>query len=149
MTAARGAGPWWRSHSVRVRLTLWYVAAMVVVVAVYAVAIYTFVSRSASESLNQRLRADFFWAAATVDVSPDGLVLSAPQVDLLLEEEPPWVQVWSADGNELLLTNAEAMRRPIPEVQALVAQGEDRIVSFPATGAAPIRVLSRRSYVCP
>jgi heavy metal sensor kinase len=139
---------WWRSHSVRVRLTLWYVAAMVVVLAVYAVAVYTFVSRSASESLDQRLRADFFWAAATIDESPDGLAMSVPQIDLLLEEEAPWVQVWSADGRELLLANAEAIRRPIPDAQALAAQSGDRIASFGPPGAR-IRVLSRLSYVCP
>ena len=28
------AGRWWRSHSVRMRLTLWYVAAMMVVVSI-------------------------------------------------------------------------------------------------------------------
>ena len=146
MTAERGARRWWRSHTVRVRLTLWYVAAMVVVLAVYAVAIYAFVNRSVVESLDQRLNADFWWALATVDESPEGLVMSAPQVDLLLEEEPPWVQVWSADGGELLLSNAEAMRRPIPETQVLAARGEDRTVSFP-TETVPIRVLSRRSYI--
>ncbi len=47
---------WWRSHSLRVQLTLWYVFAMVVVLGVYAAAVYTFVSRSVSESLDQRLR---------------------------------------------------------------------------------------------
>ena len=31
---------WWRSHSVRVQLTLWYVAAMIVVLAVYAAAVF-------------------------------------------------------------------------------------------------------------
>ena len=68
---------WWRSHSVRVRLTLWYVAGMIVVLGVYAVGVYTFVSRSVSEALDDRLRADFFWAAATVDEGPDGLVMPA------------------------------------------------------------------------
>ena len=51
--------PWWRSHGVRVRLTLWYVFAMVIVLAVYAVAIYVFVSRGASETLDQYLRGAF------------------------------------------------------------------------------------------
>ena len=39
---------WWRSHSVRVQLTLWYVAAMTLVLGVYAAAILLYVSRSAS-----------------------------------------------------------------------------------------------------
>jgi heavy metal sensor kinase len=139
---------WWRSHSVRVRLTLWYVVAMVVVLAVYAVGVYTFVSRSVSQALDGRLRADFYWAAATVDEGPDGLIMAAPQVDLLLEEEAPWVQVWSDDGRELLFSNPEAMRRPLPDTQKLAAMAEDSIVSFPTAGA-PIRVMSGRSYVCP
>ena len=136
---------WWHSHNVRMRLTVWYVAAMVVVLAVYAGAIYTFVSRSVSESLDQRLRADFFWAAATVDQEPDGLVImSTPQVDLLLEEEP-WVQVWSA-GGELLHGNAEARRRPIAATRQLAATGQDRTATFDV-GGVPMRVLSRRSYI--
>jgi heavy metal sensor kinase len=74
--------------------------------------------------------------------------MAAPQVDLLLEEEAPWVQVWSDDGRELLFSNQEAMRRPLPETQTLAARTEDSIVSF-ATAGAPIRVMSGRSYVCP
>jgi heavy metal sensor kinase len=127
------------------RLAVWYVAAMVVVLAVYATAIYAFVSRSVSESLDQRLRADFFWAAATVDLGPDGLVMSTPQVDLLLEEEP-WVQVLTADGKEVLLNNNEARRRPIPGTMALAASAEDRTASFDVAGT-PMRVLSRRSFI--
>ena len=139
---------WWRSHSVRVRLTVWYVAVMVVVLAVYAVAVYVFVSRSVSQALDDRLRADFYWAAATVDEGPGGLVMPGPQVDLLLEQEAPWVQVWSDDGRDLLLMNGEAMRRPLPDTQRLATLSEDSIVSF-ATAGAPVRVMSGRSYVCP
>ena len=139
---------WWRSHSVRVRLTVWYVAVMVAVLAVYAVAVYVSVSRSVSQALDDRLRADFYWAAATVDEGPGGLVMPGPQVDLLLEQEAPWVQVWSDDGRELLLMNGEAMRRPLPETQRLATRSEDSIVSF-ATAGAPMRVMSGRSYVCP
>jgi heavy metal sensor kinase len=128
------------------RLTLWYAAAMMVVLGVYVFGVYIFVSRNVSESLDERLRADFYWAAATVDEGPDGLIMPFPQIDLLLEEESPWVQVWSADGTALLLSNEEARRRPIPESESLAAQGEDMIVSLPTSGV-PIRVLSRRSYI--
>ena len=147
MTTTRpGAARWWRSHGVRLRLTLWYVAAMMVVLGVYVFGVYTFVSRNVSEALDERLRADFYWAAGTVDEGPDGLIMPFPQIDLLLEEESPWVQVWSADGSQLLLSNEEARRRPISESQSLAAQGEDMIVSLPTMGV-PIRVLSRRSYI--
>ena len=40
------------------RLTLWYVAAMMVVLAVYVFGVYTFVRRNVSESLVVHLRAD-------------------------------------------------------------------------------------------
>jgi heavy metal sensor kinase len=139
---------WWRSHSVRVRLTLWYVAVMVVVLGVYAVGVYAFVSRSVSQALDDRLRADFYWAAATVDEGPDGLVMPAPQVDLLLEQEAPWVQVWSEDGSQLLFINPEAMRRPLADTRKLAARADDAIVSF-ETGGTPVRVMSGHSYVCP
>jgi heavy metal sensor kinase len=145
-TTRPGAAPWWRSHGVRLWLTLWYVAAMMVVLGVYVFGVYTFVSRSVSDALDDRLRADFYWAAGTVDEGPDGLIMPFPQIDLLLEEEPPWVQVWSADGGELLLSNDEARRREIPQSQSLAAVGEDMIVSVP-TGGVPVRVLSRRSYI--
>jgi len=59
------SGRWWRSHSVRLRLTMWYVAAMVVVLGVYVFGVYIFVSRNVSDSLDDRLRADFYWASPT------------------------------------------------------------------------------------
>jgi heavy metal sensor kinase len=121
---------------------------MIVVLGVYAFGVYTFVSRSVSQALDERLRADFYWAAATVDDGPDGLVMPAPQVDLLLEEEAPWVQVWSDDGKQLLFINPEAMRRPLPGTQQLAVAGADGVLSFP-TADAPLRVMSGRSYVCP
>src|SRR6185369_9514198 len=116
-TPAQWGAFWWRSHSVRVRLTLWYVGVMIVVLGVYAVGVYAFVSRSVSQALNDRLRADFFWAAATVDEGPDGLVMPAPQVDLLLEEEALCVQVGSGAGAQVLSDNQELRRRSLPETQ--------------------------------
>ena len=80
------------------------------------------------------------------DEPPSRPIMPFPQIDLLLEEEPPWVQVWSADGGTLLLSNDEARRREIPDSQSLAALGEDMIVSIPTSGV-PVRVLSRRSYI--
>ena len=137
---------WWRAHDLRVRLTVWHVAVVVVVLAAYVLVVYAVVSRSASESLDQRLRADFYWAAATLDDGPLGLVLSEPQLDLLVDEEAPWVQVRSVDGRQLLLTNAEARLRPIPGVEALASGGEGRLSSL-STPNGPVRVLSGRGTI--
>ena len=47
---------WWRSHSVRRRLTIWYVAAMSIVLGVYVVAVSAFVNRNLSGALDEQLR---------------------------------------------------------------------------------------------
>jgi len=101
---------WWRSHSVRVQLTLWYAAAMIVVLGLYAAAVFASVSRSMSDSLNQRLRSDFWWAAATVDQRPDGTVTWL-EPEGFGDEERPWLQVWSR-GGQLLYQSSEAQRLP-------------------------------------
>jgi heavy metal sensor kinase len=135
---------WWRSHGVRVQLTLWYVVAMIVVLAVYAAAVLASVNRSLSDSLNQRLRGDFQWAAAMVDQRPDGTVTwSEPEG--FGDEDRPWLQVWSQDG-QLLYQSAEARRRPLPQSAKLALQADDRIVAVP-TDTVPVRILSRRGKI--
>lgn len=135
---------WWRSHSLRVRLTLWYVGAMMVVLGVYAGVVYAYVSRSISDALDQSLRGDFQWASAMVDQRPDG-TFTWFEPEGFGGEASPWLQVWSQDG-QLLYRSSEAMRRPIPETTTLLAQTDDRIVSIP-TDTVPVRVLSRRGKI--
>ena len=50
---------WWRSHSVRMRLTLLHVAASAVVLCFYAFVIYTVVSSRASQALDVQVDRDF------------------------------------------------------------------------------------------
>jgi heavy metal sensor kinase len=135
---------WWRSHSVRVRLTLWYVAAMVVVLAVYAALIFVFVSRNASAALNSRLRGDFQWASAMIDQTPEGGI-TWYEVEELTEEERPWLQVWSVDGQRLY-QNFEAQRRPLAAAADLARRTDDSLVAVDAADA-PVRVLTRRGRV--
>ena len=112
---------WWRSHSVRVQLTLWYVVAMVIVLGLYATLIFAFVRRNASDTLDGRLRGDFQWAAAMVDQTPDGAIT---WYEDLLEEDSPWLQVWSPEG-DLLYQNSETIRRPLPGTRDLALLAED------------------------
>jgi len=135
---------WWRSHSVRVRLTLWYVAAMVVVLAVYAALVFAFVRRNASAALDSRLRGDFQWASAMIDQTPDGGI-TWYEMEELTEEERPWLQVWSVDGQRLF-QNFEAQRRPLAEAGDLARRPDDSLVAVDAADA-PVRVLTRRGRV--
>jgi heavy metal sensor kinase len=136
---------WWRSHSVRVQLTLWYTGVMIVVLGVYAFLVYGSVRRSVSNALDQRLRGDFRWAAAMVGQEPDG-TFTGPDLEIASgDEDSPWLQVWSDDGRVLYRT-FEAMRRPIVESNVLAQSADDRVVSL-ATETGPVRVLSRRGRV--
>ena len=132
---------WWRSHSVRVRLTLWYVAAMVVVLAVYAAVVFAFVNRSISETLNTRLRGDFQWASAMVEQTPEGGITWYEDIS----DEEFWLRVWSA-GGELLYQNVEAGRSPLPQSRDLALRATESIaeVDHPV---ASVRVLTRRGQI--
>ena len=133
---------WWRSHSVRVRLTLWYLAAMVVVLAMYAAVVFVFVSRNASETLNSRLRGDFQWASAMVEQTPEGGITWYEDIN---EEEGFWLQVWSPDG-ELLYQNSGAIRSALAGSRGLALRGsaEIAVLDHPV---APVRVLTQRGTI--
>ena len=139
---------WWRAHSLRRRLTLWYVAVMVVVLAVYAIAVLAIVRQAASDALDQRLRGDFQWAAAMVDQTPEGGISWYEDSSFAGEEERPWVQVWSR-GGALLYRSSAAASRPIPQSRMLAAIPDDnRIISVTLAGEpVPMRILTRRGSV--
>src|SRR5580704_5978128 len=79
-----------------------------------------------------------------VDQRPDGTVTwSEPEG--LGDEDRPWLQVWSQEG-QLLYQSAEAKRRPLPQSARLALQADDRIVAVP-TDTVPVRILSRRGKI--
>ena len=132
---------WWRSHSVRVQLTLWYVAAMTLVLAVYAGAILAYVSRSASQLLDQQLRSDFQWATEKVEQTPEGAITWNGEETI---EEHPWLQIWSSDG-ELLFRNDVALEQP--RVGMDIRNLPDDTIVRVSTAGVPLRVLSRRGEI--
>ena len=137
---------WWRSHTLRRRLTLGHVAAMLLVLAVYMTVIYLVVANSASRALNQQIRSDFSLAASLIYRDPDGTLGWMPE-ELSTSDEFPWVQVWSEDGEEVLFQNIEAQRRPLAGAEDLAKHPSDeRFVALPAQ-PVPIRVLSRSGEI--
>ena len=135
----------WRNPlSVRAYLTLCYVGAMLVVLGVYAAAVFAFVNRGALATLDQRLRGDFQLTAAMVDKGPDGRLTWFEAEEGA--EESPWLQVWSSQG-ELLLANSVATRVPLSTSRQLALQPEDRLATLTATTTASYRVLSRHGKV--
>ena len=141
---------WWRSHSLRISLTLWNVAAMILLLAVYAGGVYLFVSRNASASLDEEIRHDYQWAAAMADQQPDGS-LKWFEEESSFGENSPWLQVWCGDPagcgrgsstGEVVFRTTRADRDPIPGTEHLIAEASDRIVSIP-TSPTTYRVLTR------
>ncbi len=124
-------------RSVRVRLTLWYIGVMLVVLGVYAGAVYTFVRGNSSELLDERLHDDFDWASDMLAQRADGSI--APY-DETGEGDSPWLQVYSLDG-QLLYDTPEARRNPVPASDKLAAKADERIVSVPGVNP-PYRVMS-------
>jgi heavy metal sensor kinase len=133
---------WWRSHTLRVRLTLWSVGAMVIVLGVYVVVVYSFLRRDMIDTLDEQLRRDFGWAGATVDYTAEG-GFEWIDPEIVVGNDAPWVQVWSGDGRQLLVSSAEARRRPIPQSQQLAAAADDSIVAVP-TEESTYRILTGR-----
>src|SRR5262249_49887042 len=127
-----------KPRSVRVRLTLWYVAVMLAVLGVYALAVYTFVRDNSSHLLDSRLHDDFDWASDMLAQRPDGSI--APY-DETGEGDSPWLQVFGLNG-ELLYDTPEARRNPVPSSDklALSARQDDKIVTVPNN--PPYRVMS-------
>jgi hypothetical protein len=127
---------WWRSHSLRVRLTVWYVGTMVVVLAVYVAIVYSFLRQDMIESLDEQLRRDFVWANATVDYTAEG-GFEWTDPEIVVGDDAPWVQVWTLgrEGAQLVVSSAEARRRPIPESRMLVSRADGGIVPLPTDEA--------------
>jgi heavy metal sensor kinase len=134
-----------RLRSVRVRLTLAYVGAMMVVVAVYGVVVYASVRRNLSQALDQRLLDDFEWPKYMVSE-----IRSLIDGDLNLEEAAgegsPWLQVWSENGQHLLGRSFTAKTNPIDEAPHLATRADGRILTL-HDRTPPYRILTGKKQI--
>ena len=134
----------WRRTSVRVSLTLWNVAAMIIVLAVYASGVFIFVSRNLSNQLDSSLRDRFQFAVAMADQRPDG-TLKWFEDDRNGGEDSPWMRVWEPSG-KLIFQTAVAERNPIPGSETLAIAADGRVVPVQTSGTT-VRIFSGRSTI--
>jgi heavy metal sensor kinase len=136
-----------RPHSVRVRLTLAYVGAMLVVLAVYAVVVYFSVHGSMSQALDAKLRDDFKWPNYMMtEEMVRQLVRGEASFEETSGEGSPWLQVWSEDGQKILGRTYEARRNPIPDAVKLAGNPDQRIRTL-SEMIPPYRILTGKTRV--
>ncbi|MBM3772937.1 MAG: HAMP domain-containing protein [Acidimicrobiia bacterium] len=132
---------WRRWSGVHSRLTLSYVAAMLVVLGIYAAGVFTVVRRSASSALDTQIRADFMWATEMWEEEPDGRLSWFDGHGAIEDEDRPWLRVWTPNG-ELLAQTAMAQRNPLPDSASLATEPSGSIRTADSAGL-PFRVLTR------
>src|SRR3989442_14008279 len=115
---------------------------MLVVLGVYAAAVYSFVHDNSSQLLDERLHDDFDWASDMLAQRPDGTI--APY-DETGEGDSPWLQVWSLNG-QLLYDTPEARRNPVPASDQLAVKADEQIVTVRGV-SPPYRILSGPSRI--
>jgi heavy metal sensor kinase len=117
--------------SIRIRLTLAYVIALLAVIGVYGVVVYTSVRANMSQDLDNKLRDDFEWPKIMVSDDMIRAVLNGQQLDfdktVTERSGSPWLKVWSANGEKLLGQTYEATRNFIPEDQGLAKVADGKI----------------------
>jgi heavy metal sensor kinase len=129
-----------RPRGIRVSLTLWYVAAIVIVLGIYAATIFGFVTRNLSAALDDRLRNDVEWAVATADMNADGS-LRWFEDDRNGGMYSRWMQASRPDGRVIFRTGV-AERNPIPGHAQAFGAADERIDTSVAESGDPVRVLT-------
>jgi heavy metal sensor kinase len=137
---------WWRPRSVRVRLTLWHLGALLAVLAAYAFGVYQFVERNLVADLDRQLEEDLDRAENSFTRTPDGTLVwqlaDRDAADAAEEaDDGPWVVVWELDGRLLYRTeNAPA------EMTAALSPAARRTEEFTSiarqSGKSPVRRLT-------
>lgn len=135
----------WRPRSVRVRLALWHLGALLIVLLLYAGGVFAFVRHSLVADLDRQLQEDFDRAEEAFSRNPDGTLswLVADRDPDATDPEVvqgPWACVWTPDGRPL-------SRDPLaPHVVSVIGRGAaadpPAIESVQASGGTWIRQIT-------
>jgi heavy metal sensor kinase len=135
----------WPLHSVRVRLMLWYTAALTVVLVLYAGGVFVFLKHHLSTELDRQLHDDFEMAEQMLERTPEGGVRwrADPHHEgsesSTSTENRQWLEVWSPEGQLLYGRPASGTAElgPAP----MWSQDAPGPVSLTWPGDLPIRLL--------
>jgi heavy metal sensor kinase len=136
-----------RFRSVRMRLTIAYVVAMLGVLAVYAGVVYVSVQRTLSQALDQALRDDFTWPKTMMNETMIRQLISGElPFEKTENDESKWMQLWSENGQKLLGGTYEARRNPI-EVASVLAKNPDGKIYTLSETVPPHRILTGTTQI--
>ena len=135
----------WPLHSVRVRLALWYTAALTVVLVLYAGGVFVFLKHHLSTELDRQLHDDFEVVEQMLERTPEGGVRwrADPHHEgseySKYTDNRQWLEVWSPEGQLLYGSPAsgKAELGPAP----LGSQDAPGPVSLTLPGDIHIRLL--------
>ena len=135
----------WPLHSVRVRLTLWYTAALTVVLVLYAGGVLVFLKHHLSAELDRQLHDDFEVVEQMLERTPEGGVRwrADPHHEgseyRHSTDNRQWLEVWSPEGQ--LLYGSPASGKAALGPAPLWSQDAPGPVSLTLPGNIHIRLL--------
>jgi len=136
-----------RPRSVRMRLTLAYVAAMLGVLIVYAVVVYISVANSLSRDLDEALRGDATWPKSMMSEERVRKLISGEEpLGSDESEDSQWMQLWTENGQRLLGQTYEARRNRI-ETAGELARNSDNTIRTLLETIPPYRILTTSTKV--
>lgn len=140
---------WWHRRSLKLRLTLWYAGATVIVLAVFAFVVFEVVEHRLRSELDRQLRIDFDLIEAQLDSDLDGTIrwlVQGAHGDEGFARLSAWFEVWSEDGKVLLrhwpVREAE-IKQPLPRP----VQPALRFYTFELEDELYVRMMERPARV--
>src|SRR5437879_13359998 len=121
---------WWSTASIRVRLTGWYTAILLLMLVVYAAATFIAVRHEFLEQLDEQLHDDFEAAEGVLTPTADGRIAwSGDRHHDPDNDEYRGADVWSATGEPIYRSNASAMLPVVPVASATSASRYESVVA--------------------
>jgi heavy metal sensor kinase len=111
---------WWQRRSLKLRLTLWFAAVTLFVVAVFAFVVFEVVEHRLASEIDRQLRIDFDLVEAQLDADVGGNVrwlVQGAHGDEGFARLSAWFEVWSEDKRLLLRhwpVRESDIKRPLP-----------------------------------
>ena len=134
---------WSFLSTLRVRLTVSHLIAMLVVTTVYGAIVSTLIVRNASQSLDDRLQNDFRWASTMAQQNPEGRLTWFEGDER--PENNPWLSVSNSAG-QIVYRTPVAIRSPVPE-SGWLADNADGSITIVPNDVAPFRIVSGQANI--